>query len=353
MGIAPTPKDTILVDGTAQLYRFRRDIPAEQGAAAGVPVLLVPSMINRWYVLDLREGVSLADSLVKAGLDTWLLDWGTPNDEDRYRTWDDGVRRIARMVRRVRRETGASKVVLVGYCMGATISTVYAALHPEELAGFVNLAGPIDFRHAGLLGDLVHRDVFDPEAMTAAGNLPAPMMQSGFTTLRPTQQIAKWVSLADRGLDPSFRQAFDALETWANDNIPFPGQSYVTYIRELYQENRLVEGRHAACGRRVDLHDIRCPVLTITASRDTICPPQAALALNDAVGSTDTTALEVPGGHVGAVVGSKAPKTLYPAIAEWIRTRSERTESVTVTAPAIAAQRRKPGKRGGAAKTDA
>lgn len=314
MGIAPTPKDTVLVDGTARLYRFRRGA-AEPG---GAPVLLVPSMINRWYVLDLREGVSLADSLVRAGLDTWLLDWGVPNDEDRYRSWDDGVRRIARMVRRVERETGAERVTLVGYCMGATISTVYAALHPGELAGFVNLAGPVDFAHAGLLGELVHRDVFDPEAMTAAGNLPATMMQSGFVTLRPTQQIAKWVALADRGLDPSFRAAFDALETWANDNVPFPGASYVTYIRELYQENRLVRNEHVACGRRVDLSAIDCPVLTITASRDTICPPRAALALNDAVGSSDTSAIEVPGGHVGAVVGSQATKTLYPAIADWI-----------------------------------
>ena len=52
-------------------------------------------MINRWYVMDLREGVSLCAALVEGGLDTWLLDWGIPEDEDRYRTWDDGVDRIA------------------------------------------------------------------------------------------------------------------------------------------------------------------------------------------------------------------------------------------------------------------
>lgn len=323
MTIAPTPRDTILADGTASLYRFRDPgTPRPDAEPVGTPVLLVPSMINRWYVMDLRPGVSLAASLVDAGFDTWLLDWGVPNDEDRFRTWDDGVARIARMVRRVQRETGAEKISLVGYCMGATISSAYAALHPEDLAAFINLAGPIDFSHAGLLGELVDRRSFDPEAMTAAGNLPAAMMQSGFVALRPTQQISKWVTFADRALDPSFRASFDALEAWANDNVPFPGASYVTYIRELYQENRLIAGRHFALGQRVDLSRITCPVMTITATRDTICPPPAAAALNDAVGSMDTELLVVPGGHVGAVVGSQATKTLYPAIAGWLRRKT-------------------------------
>lgn len=313
--IGPTPRDTVLRDGSAQLYRFRRD---DDAAAPVAPVLLVPSMINRWYVMDLRPGVSLAAALVERGLDTWLLDWGIPEDEDRHRTWDDGVERIARMVRRIKRETGAEKIVLLGYCMGATMSTAYAALHAEDLLGFINLAGPIDFSHAGLLGTLVDRRHFDPEAMTADGNLPASMMQSGFTALRPTGQISKWVALADRGLDASFRDAFSALETWSSDNIPFPGATYVTYIRDLYQDNALAEGEHRVGGRRVDLSKITCPVLTITASRDHICPPAAATALNALVGSEDTEVLEVPGGHVGAVVGSRGPKTLYPAIADWI-----------------------------------
>ena len=323
--IASTPKDTVLVDGGASLYRFRA---GSSGARTGsYPVLLVPSMINRWYVMDLRPKVSLAAALVDAELDTWLLDWGIPRDEDRYRTWDESVERIARMVRRVKRETGAPKVVVLGYCMGATISAVYAALHADELAGFINLAGPIDFSHAGLLGALVDRAHFDPEAMTAAGNLPASMMQTGFEALRPTSAISKWVSLADRGLDPSFRDAFGALDTWASDNIPFPGACYVTYIEELYQDNRLALGEHRVRGRAVELGEIDCPLLTITASRDHICPPAAATALNALVGSANTEVFEVPGGHVGAVVGSRAPKMLHPKIVSWIHEHTQKEET--------------------------
>lgn len=312
--IAPTPRDTLLRDGTASLYRFRAP-----GETQGLPLLLVPSMINRWYVLDLRRGASVAQALVDAGLDVWLLDWGIPNDEDRYLTWEAIIARLARMVRRVKRETGAEKVGVLGYCMGATLSSIYTALHGDDVAAFANLAGPIDFSNAGMLGELVDARWFDPRAITAGGNLPAPQMQAGFVTLRPTGQVAKWVTLADRWQDEIKREAFEALEQWASDNIPFPASAYVTYIEELYQQNRLYNDEHWVGGRRVRLSDIECPVLTIGATRDTICPPDAACALNEKVSSDVTDTLIVPGGHVGAVVGSRAQKQLYPGMAEWFR----------------------------------
>src|SRR5687767_10279617 len=121
--VAPTPKDTIWRDGKASLYRFRRGHGAVSGSEAAravtthVPVLLVPSMINRWYVMDLREGASVAAAL-SGGPDgatpwsTYLLDWGIPEDEDRYVTWDDTVARLDRVVRFIQRKTGAPSVAI-------------------------------------------------------------------------------------------------------------------------------------------------------------------------------------------------------------------------------------------------
>jgi polyhydroxyalkanoate synthase len=317
--LAPTPKDTLLRDGTAQLYRFRR--PAETPAEAGMPVLLVPSMINRWYVLDLRRGASMADALTRAGIDTFCLDWGIPEDEDRYLSWSDVLGRLSRAVRAVRRATGAPKVGILGYCMGATLSSIWTALNPDSVAGLVNLAGPIDFSHAGFLGQMVDARYFDAEAIGAAGNMSPAMMQSGFVALRPTTQIAKWVGFLDRAHDPKARESFDALEAWSGDNIPFPGAAYATYIGDLYQKNALVKGEHYVDGKKADLGSIHCPVLTVVADRDAICPPKAATALNDCAGSTDKEVLTVAGGHVGAVVGGKASKVLYPALASWFKQR--------------------------------
>jgi len=317
MPLEPTPKDTLFRDGTAQIYRFR----SGEAGRSSTPLLLVPSLINRWYVLDLRPGASLASSLVEHGIDTFCLDWGVPEDEDRYLTWEDVQQRLARAVRFVRRTTGASKVGLLGYCMGATLAGIHAALHDEGVAAFVNLAGPFDFSAGGLLSTMVDPRWFDVDTIAAAGNVAPMQMQSGFVALRPTQNLAKLVAQIDRAHDPKARAAFDALEEWASDNVAFPAAAYRTYIRELYQRNELARGEHHVGGRRVDLKNIRCPLLTIAADRDTICPAKAARALDDLSGSSDKESIVVPGGHVGAVVGSRAQTVLYPAIGRWLRSK--------------------------------
>jgi polyhydroxyalkanoate synthase subunit PhaC len=216
--------------------------------------------------------------------------------------------------------------------MGATLSGIYTALRPKRVRAFVNLAGPFDFTESGRLGTMVDARWFDPVAMTAAGNLGALQMQSGFLSLAPTGSISKWVGLADKMHDPKARDAFAALETWASDNIPFPAAAYVTYIQELYQENKLFKGEHWALGERVDLAHIRCPLLTIVAERDSICPPKAALALNTASRADVKDVLSVPGGHVGAVVGGRAARELYPKMVDWLR-RHATTRTTTNAMP--------------------
>ncbi len=332
MSAAPTPKDTLLRDGTASLYRFRPPAP-RQHAAPSLPLLLVPSMINRWNILDLRQGASLADALRHAGLDTWCLDWGVAEDEDRHLTWEMVVERLERAIRAILRKTGAPKVGLLGYCMGATLAGIAAALNPRKVAALINLAGPFDFAHGGALTHATNPAWFDAEAIAAAGNVHPAQMQMGFVAMRPTAQLAKWVNFADRAHDPAFRAAFDALEAWSSDNIPFPAAAYQTYITELYQQNLLVKGQHHVGGRRVDLGAIDCPLLTVVTDRDTICPPLAATALNDLCASTDKATLTIPGGHVGAVVGSRAPTHLYPALAQWLVDRLAQPETPALTHP--------------------
>jgi polyhydroxyalkanoate synthase len=327
---APTPKDTIFHEGTAQLYRFR---PASGKATEGLPFLIVPSLINRWYVLDLREKASFAGAMVKAGIDTYCLDWGVPEDEDRYLTWENVLARLGRAVRRVQRTTGAPKVGILGYCMGGTLSSIWTSLNPDRVAALFNLAGPIDFSQAGLLGHMVQPQWFDVGAIAGAGNVSPMQMQSGFSAMRPTLSVAKWVGLAAKAGDKEARAAFDAMEEWSNDNVPFPAAAYETYIKELYQGNKLVSGEHHVGGKLADLGNITCPVLTIVAERDTICPPAAAKALNERCGSKDTKVISVPGGHVGAVIGSKAASVMYPQTAAWLKEKLARpAETATLAA---------------------
>ena len=316
--LAPTPRSEVAREGTARLYRFHGSTPVRSDLA---PVLLIPSLINRWFVLDLRSGASLVEALTQQGIDTFCLDWGIPEDEDRFLSWEDVLKRLGRAVRRVQRLTGAPRVGLFGYCMGGTLSGIYTALHPEKVAALVNLAGPYDFSKGGFLRHMVDPRWFDADAIADAGNVSPEQMQSGFSAMRPTLNAAKAVGLVERMRDPASREAFMALELWSMDNIPFPGAAYRTYIRELYQGNRLVQGTHRVGGNQVDLGRIQCPVLTIVAKRDAICPPEAARGLNEACGSADAEVLMVPGGHVGAVVGSRAVREMYPQTSTWLLDR--------------------------------
>jgi polyhydroxyalkanoate synthase len=326
--LAPTPRSTVLTDGAARLVTF-----PSNARAATLPVVIVPSLINRWYVLDLRKGSSVVEALTDAGLSVYCLDWGEPGDEDRYLEWDDVLDRLARMIRRVRRETGAPKVGLLGYCIGGTLSAIHTALHPTEIAALVNLAGPIDFSCSGMLGTMVDRRWFDPEAIASAGNIGAHQMQSGFVALRPTGPVAKWVGLFAK-LDPTDPrmddklEAFRALEAWASDNIAFPAAAYVRYIRELYQDNQLVRGEHVVRGRRVDLSSITCPIMNVVTERDVICPPDSARALGAASGSDDVSEVLLSGGHVGAVIGGQAKRELYPQLVNFFIEKLARPATV-------------------------
>jgi polyhydroxyalkanoate synthase subunit PhaC len=320
MQLAPTLRDTVLTNGTARLYRFRGPDGASSGGGDAqpggrLPVLVVPSLLNPWYVLDLRRGASVCEALCAAGLDTFCLDWGTPQDEDRYLTWDELLARLARAARAIRLLTGKAGLGMLGYSMGGTLAGIHAALHPGDVRALVNLAGPFDFSKIGLMGVLTRPEWFDAEAIGAAGNVSPQQMLAGFMAVRPTHNLARLVELMGHASDPSAVEEFWALETWANDNIPVPGAAYVTYIRELYQQNLLIQGRHHVAGRRVDLGAYRAPLLTVATDRDTICPVAAASALNDAVGSDDKRLLVVPGGHVSGVVGNQARTLLYPPVA--------------------------------------
>lgn len=327
-----TSRDTVFREGRGNVYRFQR--PSEEhGVPSHVPVLLVPSMLHRWYVLDLCEGASVASAISNGTpWETFCFDWGVPEDEDRYVTWDDVVARLDRVVRFVQKRTGAPKVALVGYSLGATLSAIYAALRPERVASIVNIAGPFDFEAPCTLSHLVDPRWFDAEAMTSAGNLPAHMMQAGFFALAPTHALARLVRLVDEAHDPQALRSFTALESWAADTIPFPAAAYVTYVKELYQENRLLKGEHRVRGERVDLAKITCPVLSIVAEEDGVCPAESTLALNEAVSSDVADVIRMEGGHVSAIVGPRAHADLYPLVVDWLR-RHATTASARAPAP--------------------
>lgn len=323
--IGSTPADVVHRENKWRLLRYR---PRPEGLAYSTPLLLVPSLINRHYVLDLMPGRSFAEWLVAQGHDVWCIDWGTPADEDRYLSFDqicDGY--IGRAVRRVAREAPGARTHLLGYCLGGTLTTIYAAANGEHLAGHIALAAPVNFHDEGLLSRWTRTSTFDVEKIVeACGNVPWQLMQGAFHLLRPTMNLSKAVYVLDRAWDDRFLDGLVGKETWANDNVCFPGAAYRRYIEELYRDNLLIKGEFSLAGRPVRLGDITNPTLALAFEHDHIVPADSAGALIEHISSEDKELMRLPGGHVGAVVSRKAKEHLWPIISTWLAERDQQPE---------------------------
>jgi len=320
--MAATPADIVWQRRSAKLLRYR---PAEGvPQRADTPLLLVPSMINRHYVMDLMKGHSLVEHLLSLGIPLYLIDWGRAAAEDRFLDFDYCIENLlGAAVERTCHHAGVEQASLLGYCMGGTMAAIYAALHDDRVANLINLAGPIDFTKGDALFQWTDERWFNPDLVVdALGNVPPVLMQSSFSWLVPTSNANKLISLVERGEDKQFMRIFTAIEKWTNDNVPFPGEAYRKYIRDLFQKNLLIKGEYEVFGEKVDLKKITGGVLVISASKDHIVPGPSATPLVQLCGSKDATGVELPGGHVGIVVGGGTSKHLWPTLDKWLVPRS-------------------------------
>jgi polyhydroxyalkanoate synthase len=317
--VGQTPADVVHRENKWKLLRYRRTTPV----TFETPVLLIPSLINRHYVLDLMPGKSFAEWLVAKGHDVFIVDWGTPGDEDRFVTFDDVCDKyIGRAVRKASAFGKHGKVHLLGYCLGGLMTTIHATAHPERIASLLALAAPIKFGDTGLLSSWARTDDFDLETMVeATGNVPWPLMTIAFNLLRPTADLSKAMQVIDRAWNDEFLDGFFALERWGRDQVAFPGECFRDYIQKHYRDDELCRGEFHLSGKRIRLSDLSVPLLSVTFEHDMIVPKESAFPLVDLAGSKDKTHLHLPGGHVGAVVSSAAKHRLWPKLSDfWART---------------------------------
>jgi polyhydroxyalkanoate synthase len=112
------------------------------------------------------------------------------------------------------------------------------------------------------------------------------------------------------------------MEKWINDSPNQAGEAYRKFLKELYQENKLIKGELEINGKKVNLKNITMPVLNICAEEDNLVPPVSTKALSEYVGTKDYTLYDFKGGHIGVFVGSRSHKELGPAVAKWVSDRN-------------------------------
>lgn len=321
--VGQTPRDLIYRKGKARLYRYR---PATE-AVHPVPLLMVPNLgISRPYIFDLQPGNSFIEYMVKQSFEFYLLDWGIFGEEDNGLTVDHCVVGILPvMVKKLLQASKASAVSLLGYCMGAPLSACYVALHPESpVRNLANMAGPIDFEHAGLFSTWLDKRRLDVDKLVDTfGGVPADLIRAGFKLLKPMADLSTYTNLWWNLWNDRYVRSFKALNTWANDYMPIPGCFFKQWVGEFYQGNKLIKGELELGGRRVDLSTIDCSVLAVGAETDYIAPPACVKALVDVVASRDKEYLELHGGHISLIAGRHASKVAWPAVSGWLGPRSQ------------------------------
>ena len=317
-----TPSKVVYRDDRLSLLHY----PTAEPPRHKTPLVFVFALVNRPYILDLKPGRSVVGHFVRAGFDTYLVDWGSPTPSDHKLTLDDYVNGyMARVVDHVRERTGSDRVSILGYCMGGTMSTMFTALHPDRVKNLILLAAGIDFStREGLLNLWTQPDAFDVDKFVDAyGNCPAHFLQSSFLMLKPVQNLLeKPINFFENLHDDKYVEDFLSMETWLNDNIDVPGEVFRSFVKHLYQQNLLVQNRMAVGDRVVNLKDITCPVLNIMARADDLVPCAQSMPFNDLVGSSDRKSITVPAGHIGLAIGGRAQKEVWPQACEWLAERS-------------------------------
>jgi polyhydroxyalkanoate synthase subunit PhaC len=321
-----SPSEVVYEEDRLKLLHYLSDTPVKYKT----PLLFVYALVNRPYILDLKVGRSVVANFVNRGFDTYLVDWGVPTYADRHLTLDDYINGyLVNVVDYICERTGSPQVNILGYCMGGTMSTMFTALHQDKVKNLALMAAGIEFpRSAGLLNIWTQPENFDVDKfIDAFGNCPPEFLQAAFQLLKPVQNLIQTpIEFFENAEDQKFIEDFLTTSTWINDNIPVAGEVYREFVKYLYQQNRLVQGRMPVGKHIVNLRNITCPVLNLMASNDDLVPCAQSTPFNDLVGSKDRKAIIVQAGHVGLAIGGKAQKETWPEVCGWLEQRSDTLE---------------------------
>lgn len=316
-------KEEVLSIGKMRLYHYKPLVSSRK--LSKTPTLIAYALVNRQYMMDIQPDRSVIKSFLEGGLDVYVIDWGYPTGEDMYMTMEDYIEwYMGDCVDYIIANSKADKINLLGVCQGGTFSTIYASLHPDKIKNLVTMVVPIDFStDDGLLfrwGKFLNID-----ALIDAydGVVPGDVMNIAYLILKPLNlTVNKYIGMTDQMSDAEYLTNFIRMEKWVFDSPDQVGATLSKFVRDLYQDNKLVKGEFMLGDKKVDLKNVTMPLLCACAEYDHLVPLSSSRPLMDAVGSKDKQFLSFATGHIGMYVSSKSQKAIAPQIVEWINARS-------------------------------
>ncbi|WP_068438099.1 alpha/beta fold hydrolase [Magnetospirillum sp. XM-1] len=310
------PAPEVWRQGTTSLRDYR------QPGCDGPPVLVVPSLINRAYILDLSQKRSLMRYLAAKGLAPFLVDWDAPGEAERSFTLTDYIAgRLEAALDEVVRLTG-KKAAAVGYCMGGLLALALAQRRPDAVSALVLLATPFDFVVGREANSVLMKALAQPMGtlIDGVGEVPVDMLQAMFAGLDPGLAVRKFTAFARLNGKSAAARDFVALEDWANDGVPLAGPVARECLFGWYGENDPAQGRWCIEGSPVNPESVTVPTLVMIPKRDRIVPPVSALPLWERIPSAKL--MRLAGGHVGMLTGPRAKTEVYGPLMRWLHRRA-------------------------------
>jgi polyhydroxyalkanoate synthase subunit PhaC len=300
---------TVWQDGTTRLLDY--------GPKGAPPLLVVPSLINRAFILDLAAETSLLRFLAGAGLRPLLVDWGRPGAVERGFGLTEYVAGRLEAAADAAEAVAGGPLGVMGYCMGGLLAVALAERRPRQVRALALLATPWSFHaeragHAQLLGMMAQPLCL---ACAALGELPVDLLQMLFSAADPLVALRKFQRFAALAEGPRVDH-FVAVEDWLNDGVPLALPVARECLAGWYGGDTPARDEWRIAGRPVLPRRIAQPALVVFPGQDRIVPPASAEALALALPAAER--LVPPLGHIGMIVGGKAPSQVWQPLARWL-----------------------------------
>ena len=304
-GLAMTPGQVVLRNDLIELIQYQ---PATDKVLAE-PVLIIPSCIMKFYILDLSPHNSMVRWLTEQGHTVYIVSWRNPGENDALLTLDDYVRMgVLDALEHVHLAT-KQPVHLAGYCLGGTFASIAAAAlkrhDPTDgdaplLASLTLMAAETDFSEPGEMGVLIDTAQVEmlEDMMAEQGFLSGRQMAGSFQFLHSRELV--W-SQRTRSVLMGEAPYSNDLMAWNADVTRLPAVMHSQYLRRMYLGNDLAEGRYAFEGEVASLHDIDVPIFTVGTVKDHVSPWRSVFKIHQ-LADTDVTFVLTNGGHNAGIV---------------------------------------------------